>query len=251
MGWGQRWPEREYRPKVKKLTPATMAEMLSTMETAIKRSRILSALGVQAKARRGRFHIERPFDHGEGDTGVEVLGRISPLAWAKGKLLLETQGRSESWSEVARDTVENLMAVIVDDTEGRFHGLGHLDKSLRRSRGDRLPVAKTDRAFVYTDSGEKCSVQEALFHHFGVPIPIIAEPREWYLYHRTPVIREVAEDRVLVDFIKDSLSGSFGGTALYMVKDGKWAVFTIKPSDSGNIASAERWVKKRGWKDWA
>lgn len=44
---------------------------------------------------------------------------------------------------------------------------------------------------------------------------------------------------------------SFGGTALYIKRDGKWDVFTIKPSDAKTIATAEAWIKKRGWKDWA
>ena len=40
--------------------------------------------------------------------------------------------------------------------------------------------------FVYADTNEGCSVQEALFHYFGLPIEIIAEPSGWYSYHRRP-----------------------------------------------------------------
>lgn len=51
------WPERQPRPKVKKLTAEVTADTLSAMERDIKRSPVLSALGVQAKARRGRFYF--------------------------------------------------------------------------------------------------------------------------------------------------------------------------------------------------
>jgi hypothetical protein len=56
--------------------------------------------------------------------------------------------------------------------------------------------------FTYKSTGETCSAQEALYHFFGVPIIVIAEPSGWYTYHRKPVIAEVSDDRksVLVRF---------------------------------------------------
>ena len=110
-----------------------------------------------------------------------------------------------------------------------------------------------DCRFFYADTGEGCTVQEALFHFFGVPIDVIAEPREWYRYHCKPEIVEVSEDqtRVLVRFTTMSMSGvSFGGTCLYARVDERWQAFTIKPNQSRSIATAMAWLEKRGWQDW-
>lgn len=168
--------------------------------------------------------------------------------------MLEVEGRSaNSWSEVAKGNVQKLMRIVANDKWGRFHGLGSLDESLRKGRA-LSPLQKDGVKFFYEDSGARCTVQqEALYHYFGVPIDVIAEPRQWYIYQRQPVIVEHAKDktRVLIGFVKSGIDSSFGGTALYIKKDAKWDVFTIKPSDSKTIATAESWIKKRGWKDWA
>jgi hypothetical protein len=45
------------------------------------------------------------------------------------------------------------------------------------------------------------------------------------------------------------LSGKdFGGTCLYLLKNGEWGAFTIKLSESRSIAVAEKWLVKRKWK---
>lgn len=73
-----------------------------------------------------------------------------------------------------------------------------------------------------------------------------------YWYYRKPHILEVSRDRrrVLVRFSTSSLSGEFGGTCLYICREGRWDAFTIRPSESDDIASAERWLEKRKWRAW-
>ena len=80
----------------------------------------------------------------------------------------------------------------------------------------------------------------------------MAEPRQWYIYHRKPQIVEVSKDqtRVLVEFTSYSMSGPISGVCLYAVVDGKWDAFTIKPNQSGDIATAIAWLKKRDWQEW-
>ena len=39
-------------------------------------------------------------------------------------------------------------------------------------------------------------------------------------------------------------------TCLYALTDGEWSCYTIKPSASETIATAETWIKKRDWEDW-
>lgn len=149
------------------------------------------------------------------------------------------------------------MQFVAGDTKGTFHGLGALDKSLRNATKlglERLPVTpRGSGEFVYVETGKPCSVQEILYHFFGLPIHVIAQPSGWYSCHRTPEIVEVSGDRarVLVRFTAVSWSGeSFGGTCLYLNRDERWGAYTIRPNQSQSIATAEAWLVKRNWKSW-
>jgi hypothetical protein len=217
-------------------------------------SPVLIGLGLHVRSQRGRFYLERPL--GEGDSaGVEAWGRITPLADSN-DLLLEHEHRRGSWSEYERGSVGKLIRAVAGDTRGTFHGLGSLDKALRRAgKGlERLPVKRDGKTrFVYAEGGETCSVQEALFHYFGLPLDVLVEPSEWYSYHRTPTIVEANKEkgRVLVRFGAMSGSGEdFGGTCLYARRDGRWAAYRIRPSESRDIATAEAWLEKRKWREW-
>jgi len=257
MGWGQRWPERVLRPKARRLTETEKQDILRTLEQGIAASPVLSAFGVQGRVQRGRFSIERHESDQDSEQCTIVLGRITPLTSAKNDLLLETERRQGSWFEVAEGSATKLIKVIASDSKGTFHGLGFLDASLRRlGEGQaRLPVTLNDkRKFVYADTGEGCTAQEALFHYFGLPVAVVAEPSGWYAYHRTPSLMEASEDRtrVLVRLTAESLSGeSFGGTCLYVCQDGQWGAYTIRPSESKTIAQAEAWLVRRKWRAWS
>jgi hypothetical protein len=244
MRWRRNWSARPPRPKVRRLSADEQEKLLAQMVREITRSPVLSGFGIQVRFLRGRFYIERPTA-----ASVEVWGRITPLA---DKLLLEVQRRS--WHEVARGSAQQLVKVIAGDARGTFHGLGSLDHSLRQAGQGltRLPMKVKDNRFTYTDTGEGCSVQEALFHYFGLPVEVIAQPALWYSYHRTPRIVECGEDRtrVLVRFTAVSLSGSFGGTCLYAERNGSWGSYPVKPSESQSVATAEAWLVKRKWKAW-
>lgn len=254
MRWGRdRFPEYVPRPKSRRLTEKEKNKLLASMSKAVAASPVLSHLGVQVRALRGRFYIER---QSSDDGNTELLGRITPLLAAKGALLLEVERRNGSWYEVDQGSAPKLIEAIASDTKGRFHGLGSVDKVLRKSgKGlNRLPVKMKGKCqFVYAETGDACTAQDALFHYFGLPLEVIAEPAVWYSYHRTPRIVEFSKDRtrVLVRFTAASLSGTFGGTCLYAKRDGKWAAYRIRPSESADIASAETWLVKRKWSEWS
>ena len=240
------WPEKLPRPKMRRLTAGEQERLLAQVSEGIARSPILSAFGIRVELLRGRFYIERP-----GPEGVTVWGRVTPV---EDNLLLEVQHRS--WKEVAKGSARKIVQTIANDIKGTFHGLGSLNKSLRKA-GDGLTRQavrlKGKTTFIYNESREPCSVQEALFHFFGLPVEVIAEPAVWYSYHRRPQIVEFSGDhtKVLVRFSATSWSGEdFGGTCLYLSKDGEWGAFTIKPSERQSIATAERWLVKRKWKAW-
>jgi hypothetical protein len=255
MGYGQSWPERKPRPKARSLADEDKTKMLAMMTKEIASSPVLSGLGVQVRLQRGRFYLEKPCDEDDA-AEIEELGRITPLAGLDAGLLLEVEHRKGSWSEVARGSAQKVIRTVASDSEGTFHGMGSLDKALRKSgKGlERVPVKlQGKRKFVYAGTGVECSVQEALFHYFGLPLTVIAEPSEWYSYHREPKIVEVNQDRtqVLVRFTADSFDGTeFGGTCLYACRDGKWDAYTIKPSESRDIVTAEAWLVKRKWRAW-
>jgi hypothetical protein len=234
MRWRQQWPERIPRPKARRLTDKESSTILAALTRAIAASPVLSYLGVHVRAQRGRFYLERHIQE-EDETEVEVLGRITPLPAAKGAMLLETENRSGSWSEEAKGTAQKVIKAVASDTEGSFHGLGSIDKVLRKSgKGlTRLPVKKVGKnKFVYSETGSVCSVQEALFHYFGLPLEVIAEPSEWYSYHREPEIIESNKDkkRVLVTFSAMGPFGEFGGSCLYAERDGSWDAYTLRPN---------------------
>src|ERR1035438_1270003 len=224
--WRDRWPEYIPRPKVRRLTEKEKGAIVATMTRAVAASPVLSYLGVQVRALRGRFYLERKLKE-EGEPAVEILGRITPLAGAKGALLLEVERRNGNWHEVDQGSAQKLIKVVASDTKGKFHGLGSVDKVLRKAKKglNRLPVKKQGKCkFVYSETGAVCTAQDALFHYFGLPLEVIAEPAVWYSYHRVPQIVEASKDRtrVLVRFTAASLSGSFGGTCLYAERDGSW-----------------------------
>jgi hypothetical protein len=230
---------------VRRLSVEEQQQFLTAMAEEVARSPVLSAFGTRVRLLRGRFYVERPLA-----SGVKVLGRITPVADG---LLLEVERRS--WGKVALGSAEEVIREIAGDTRGTFHGLGFIDESLRRAGHGltRLPMTFEDGWFAYADSGEGCSVQEVLFHFFGVPVEVIAEPAAWYSYHRVPRIADFTEDRtrVLVRFTAESWSGeTFGGTCLYAHREGRWGAYPIKPSERESIATAEAWLVNRKWKAW-
>jgi hypothetical protein len=101
-------------------------------------------------------------------------------------------------------------------------------------------------------SGAKPSAQLVLHRDLKIAIPVLAKPGYWYSMHRNPSIVEVsdAKDRFLVRFIAFEMSGSFHDACLYALKDGEWGRYTIRPSTSETIATAEAWLDKREWEDW-
>jgi hypothetical protein len=219
-------------------------ETLRTLEAAVACSPLLRAFGIQVRLTDSRFFIERK----RQSKGTETWGRITPLAnaeAAKGPLLLEAERAAGNWFKVATGDATTLVQLIASDTRGTFHGLGALDASLHRlpAGQQRLPVVQDGCGrFVYADTGKECSVQEALFHYFGLPVEVVANPCGRNSYHRRLKIIESSRDRtrVLMQFSSESISGAiFGGTCLYVRRDGRWEAHKIKQQAGGTIAQAE------------
>ncbi len=257
MRWRQRYDYvRPARPKARPLR-ADEAEQISTrLEAAIGRRPVLRAFGVRVCTLRGRFYLEWRWDPVDRPEEVSRHGRITPLEKSRGELLLEVPYGQDRWSRIGVGSPERLINLVAGDIEGTFHGLGALDRSLQRGAKvglERLPVVQRELQFVYAETGKPCSVQETLYHFFGLPIHVIAQPSGWYSCHRTPRIIEFSEDRtrVLVRFTAMSWSGEcFGGTCLYLKREERWGAYTIRPNQSQNIAMAEAWLAKRNWTSW-
>ena len=258
MSWRRRgdWPDRPPRPKVQKLTAIEKEKLSKAINKAIVASPVLSYFKVEAKLLRGRFYIEWQWSPNDLESAPAAWGRITPIAGEDGTLLLEVEFRKGKWSEIARGSAQKAVKAIAGDTKGTFHALGTLDKVLRRERQGltRLTVKRArGKNFKYSQTGEPCGVQEALFHYFGLPLEIIIQPHIWYSRHRKPLVVDFSKDRqrVLVRFgAMSSSGGSFGGTCLYVCDEGRWGAYTIRPSESENIESAEAWLVKRKWRAW-
>ena len=196
MRWKRNWPERKPRPKVKALSKRKKDEVQSTLVNGIDSSPVLTSLNIRVRALRGRFYIEQRWqDDSNEEPETIVIGRVTPLVTPRGRLLLEAEKSRGNWYEVKTSFAKSLIEHIANDTKGTFHGLGTLNRSLVAGGNQRLPV-KMDKEFnfTYETTGETCSAQEALYHFFGVPIDVIAEPSGWYMYHRKPWIIEVSDD---------------------------------------------------------
>ncbi len=221
MRWRDRsYPERAPRPRAAKLSREALQRLHARAAKFVEESVILRELLKDVQLVRGRLYFWR----GPKD----LMARITPLGARS--LLLESPRRN-SWTEHKRSQLTTVLKVLEGDTLGTFHGLGSL-------------VAKQRRG--------KPSAQVILHRDFQIPIRIIAEPGYWYSMHRKPAIAEVndTKDRVLVRFVTHGISGSFHGTCLYTLRDGEWSCYTIKPSASETVSSAEKWLDKRGWQGW-
>ena len=169
---------------------------------------------------------------------------------AENGLLLETERPDGNWFKVATGEAAALIQLIASDTGGTFHGLGALDSDLRRLPlgQERLPVVRDGCGrFVYAHTGKECSVQEALFHCFGLPVEVVAKPCGRNSYHRRLKIVETSRDRtrVLMRYSSESISGTiFGCTCLYIRRNGQWSAYKIKHRESGTIARAEASLAK-------
>jgi len=258
MRWERRYDYvRPARPKARSLKPDEAEQIAGKLKAAIDCSPVLRALGLQVRSLRSRFYLEWRWDPVDRPEEVSSYGRITPLVQPPGELLLEVPYGQNQWSRAGTGSPEQLIKMVAGDTKGTFHGLGALDKSLQyavKTGQERLSVLQPKAGeFIYAESGKPCSVQETLYHFFGLPIPVIAQPSGWYSRHRTPRIVEFSETRtrVLVRFTAMSWSGeTFGGTCLYMKREDRWGAYTIKPNQSQDIAMAERWLARRNWKSW-
>jgi hypothetical protein len=218
MSWRDRWAWRPYvpRPKLQKLSATELVRLQAAASRFVARSPVLSELVSKVEVQRGRFYVF--------DADNYVMARITPLAGPT--FLLEAPWR-DGWSESKRGGWRAVLGALEKDTRGTFHGLGSL-------------------------AGKGGSSVQKKLRALGVPVTVLAEPREWYVRHRKPSIIETDEERgrVLVAFDQFGGFGSFGGTCLYARRDGEWGCYTIRPSASESIASAEAWLKKRDWEGW-
>jgi hypothetical protein len=221
MRWRNRgWPVRVPRPKAAKLSKEELQRLHARAVKLVEESIILRELVEDVQLARGRLYLWRETE--------DLMARITPLG--PRSMLLETPRRN-SWTEHKRGQLATVLKFVESDTTGAFHGLGSLIGKKR---------------------GGTPSAQAVLHRDLKIPVRVLAEPGYWYSMHRKPLIAEInaTKDRALVRFVAHAMLGSFHGTCLYVHKDDEWGCYTIKPSASETIATAETWLNKRDWEDW-
>ncbi len=229
MGWRNNdWKPYKPRPKMAKLSAEELGRLHDTASRFVARSKVLSAIVARVDLTRGRLYFWRD--------ETDRIARITPLS--SETFLLEAECGT-SWSEHARGTLRVVLGALERDRFGDFHGLGAL---VGKSKpGDSTVIA-------------------TLHDTYGIPLAVVAEPREWYALQRQPKIVEHDAERVrvLVRFTAIGHIGSFDGTCLYARRDDAWGCYPVKPSASdrvkpsasASIASAEAWLAKRSWQEW-
>jgi len=133
MGWGQRWPRREPRPRAAKLDVTEVQATQNRIQGQLALWPVLVQLGIQSRIKRGRFYLE---------SDQELLGRLTPLEGGRTVYLLESP-RGNSWTEQGRGAPEELIDLVANDDSGTFHGLGALGRAL----SERGPDTKLDSDF--------------------------------------------------------------------------------------------------------
>jgi len=186
----------------------------------VKGSLVLRPLLADILLARGRLYLRREPD--------DIMARITPL---DSEVMLLESPRGSNWTEHKRGPLATVLKVVEGDTAGTFHGLGCLVSA--QSPGNPAP-------------------QLILFRDFGIPVEVLAEPRDWYSRHRQPEIVEASDskDLLLVRFVHDGFASPIEGTCLYARREALWGCYTIKPSAAGSISTAQAWLEKRKWKDW-
>jgi hypothetical protein len=221
MRWRDRWEPYVPRPKVAKLSAAALERAHATTTAFVAKSKVLRELIAKVSLARGRLYF--------WSTDESVMARITPVS--RVTFLLEVEGRS-GWGLVERDSLPAVLKAIERDRLGIFHGMGALAKRTRKKAGGG-------------------GVQETLRRQLGIPLPVLAEPRDWYAKRRKPAIKEVDADRgrALVRFESYGTYGPFHGTCLYARIDGEWGCYIVTASAEDTIASAEAWLAKHGWEN--
>jgi hypothetical protein len=241
---------RPKRPESRKLDSEDAKKLIKKAQKEIAASYVLSHMPVDARLQRGRLYIYGPEGDDEGP-----WARITPLAGSRDGFLLDAPWRG-AWREVAQGSLAKTLRLVAEDDLGTFHGLGAIQKRIRRLRLGAEPrdqVMLEGREFVHADDRSPCTVGEVLHWYFGVPLRVAREPVIWYERHREPSLVEfdLERKRALVRFEQYSLQGGFfGGTCLYAVVNDSWGAYGIKPSESGSIQKAEAWLVKKKWCAW-
>ena len=221
MGWrDRRWTPYQPRPKVAKLSTEQLGRLRDTAVRFVERSKVLSTLVERVELTRGRVYVWRDETDLMARITPRLVGDVPPRGAARKRLV---RARSRHPSRRPR--------ALERDRLGGFHGLGALAKKPK--------------------AGE-ASVLATLHRTFGVPLDVVAKPREWHALRRRPEIAEhdAKLGRVLVRFSAIGPFGSFGGTCLYALREGEWGCYVIKPSAAASLASAEAWLDKRSWQGW-
>lgn len=241
---------RPERPKRKALAAEDAKSVLKRAQKTIAASYVLSRMPVEARLVRGRLYMYGPEGDDEGP-----WARITPIAGSRDGFLLDAP-HGDGWREVSQGSLAKALRLIAEDDRGTFHGLGAVEKQIKRASPAVEPtsqVALAGRKFVHAGDRSPCTVGEILHFYFGVPLHVAREPVIWYERHREPSIVEfdVRSKRVLVSFEQVSFHGErFGGTCLYAHVDGSWGAYGVKPSESDSIRTAEAWLVKKQWEGW-
>ncbi|WP_145122371.1 hypothetical protein [Rosistilla oblonga] len=226
--------------KSRSITSAQRNLAMRRLQESVALSPLLVELGIVVAQRGSHFFLE--FDY--GGTAIP-LARITPMKESPA-FALESEGDS-GWVLYGQGTPSRIVKLLCNDTLGTFHALGGIDQVLRNS-AKKVPevVQKTPRTFAYKRTNAPCSLQEALYFYFGIPLVVAMEPREYYRQHAEPSLLETSDDQhqVLIRFCsRNPANPRILGHGYYRLLGGDWYGIGVPPEVANTLDEAEAYLK--------
>ncbi len=229
-------------PREKQSPPPESDELSNLFRRAIAASPVLSALGWTVRRDGEGYSLEHK---------GEAMARVLPDGDA---LHIHVAGRA-GWEErAACGSAREVVDLLASDGAGAVHGLGALDAMLRVHGVRRQEMCQADDdpgAWWYLDLAPAhgtASVPEVLYHAFGVPIPVIAEPRGWWRRFGRTAILDQRPGAALVGFASEA--AQTGRQCLYAERNGAWGAYPVRPAEDARVDAAVAWLARRDWRPW-
>ena len=209
------------------------------MQEGIMVAPVLKHLSLEVTPKGQHFLLEYQYE------GTVTMARVTPM---EGSPAYALEYMSEiGWALYGQGTPNRLIKLLSNDTLGTFHGLGGIDQALRNSSGENPEIVQSGTGmFTYKSTGFQCSLQEALYFYYDLPLEVIMEPREWYALHAVPSLLDTGmnDRRLLVRFCDRKAAGAkIIGHVLYALKRNEWWAITLPDGEGQTLQEAEEVMK--------
>ncbi|QDV69852.1 hypothetical protein Poly24_35700 [Rosistilla carotiformis] len=226
--------------KSRNITNAQRIAAVRRIQESIALSPLMTELAIEVTTRGGHIYLE--YD----DAGTTAtMARITPMQESPA-YALESETDS-GWVLYGQGTPSRIMKLLCNDTLGTFHALGGIDQTLRNGRGAVPEIVQiSTRTFAYQSTNAPCTLQEALYFYYGIPLVIVMAPREYYRLHAEPSLIETSADqrKILIRFCsRNPANPHIVGHGYYQRIRGDWYGIGVPPESGSTMDAAEAFLK--------